>query len=81
MTPEDLYPTKTRLALLRDIADGKVCDGADGAPHLDIGDGETARVADAVWAMERAGWVTQPSDRLLWELTATGHIVLDGVMP
>jgi len=73
----DLFPTPTRLALLRDVAAGLVCDTDELAPHLDIGEDGTTRVAEAIWAMERAGWVVQPSDRLLWELTDAGRALLE----
>lgn len=76
--PVKLHPTPTRLALLADIAAGKVMDDADFAPHLDLGDEGSARVADSVWEMERAGWVEQVSTDHVWSLTALGQDVLQG---
>lgn len=73
-----LHPTPTRLALLADIAAGKVMDDADFAPHLDLGDEGTARVADAVWEMEGAGWVQQVRMDHVWQLTLLGQDVLQG---
>jgi len=60
MADTDLYPTPYRLGLLRDVADGRVCDDPDCVPMLDLGDGESVRVANAVWEMRRAGWVELP---------------------
>lgn len=81
----NLFPTKTRLALLADVADGKVADDADGAPHLDCGDDGHARVAEAVWLMYRAGWLMYRAGWLwqrdwspVWALTDKGRAVLEG---
>lgn len=76
--PVELYPTKARLALLADVDDLKVADDEDGTPMLDLGDGETARVADSIWQMERAGWVYQPPNIPGWRLTDHGRAVLAG---
>jgi hypothetical protein len=79
MSDTDLYPTKARLALLRDVDDGKVCDhSTEFAPYLRLDDGDLARVADAIWGMERAGWVMQPAASMLWELTDKGREILAG---
>lgn len=75
---DDLYPTPTRLALLADIAAGKVADDADGAPHLDLGEDGIARVAEAVWTLYRAGWCHQAPGSDRWELTQRGTAVLQG---
>lgn len=78
--PTTLYPTPTRLALLADVRDLKVADDEDGAPQLDLGNGETARVASAIWEMERppACWVYQIPDGLAWRLTQRGLDILEG---
>lgn len=78
---ESLYPTPTRLALLADIAAGRVKDDDTFAPHLDLGDDGQARVADAVWQMERAGWVEQVRMDHVWQLTPAGRDVLQGRAP
>lgn len=81
----DLYPTKSRLALLEAIAQGHVYDlhdderdtittfdttGAeDGIPARRV----TARVDEMV----RAGWVCIGRDDVTWELTDAGRAVLD----
>jgi len=70
----DLYPTPTRLALLRRVAEGQIVWLAGGISR-DERDGSrvTARVAE----MERAGWITRdfgPWRR--WKLTDTGRAVL-----
>jgi len=75
--PTPLHPTPTRLALLADVDALKVADDADGTPMLDCGDGETARVAELVWTMYRAGWICQPGDTLGWRLTDAGRAVLE----
>jgi len=79
----ELYPTKTRLALLQAVADGQVYQGtwyqdedfwADGVRDRNV----TARMAD----LRRAGWVElggrDPGKqwRRLWRLTAAGAAVL-----
>lgn len=72
-----LHPTKARVALLADVANRRVIDDDDFAPHLQLSDEDgTARVAEAIWEMERAGWVTQPTGTRVWELTAAGLDVL-----
>lgn len=74
----DLYPTPTRLALLRDIRDGRVRDDADFTPMLhfeDDGEAKTARMADRVWEMARAGWCAARVTST-WELTDAGRAVL-----
>lgn len=75
--PLNLYPTPTRLALLADIAAGRVIDDADFTPMLEHDEG-TSRVADAIWQMERAGWVEQERVDHVWSLTIVGRDVLEG---
>jgi hypothetical protein len=83
MADTDLYPTPYRLGLLRDVADGRVRDDPDCVPMLDLGDGESVRVANAVWEMRRAGWVElppgtdEPAERWTWRLTDAGRTVLE----
>lgn len=72
-----LFPTPTRLGLLRDIADGKVADDAHLTPMLDLGDGMRTKVSHGVWELSQAGWC-QPTDTSAWELTDAGRAVLDG---
>lgn len=74
----DLYPTPARLLLLRDIRDGRVRDDAVLAPMLhyeEDGEAKTARVAEAVWLMGRAGWC-QDAGLAGWELTDEGRATL-----
>lgn len=76
----DLHPTPTRIALLRDVQAGRVRDDTDFAPHLhydEDGAEKTTRVADAIWAMERAGWVHQVTLDHVWRLTPAGRTVLE----
>ncbi len=71
----ELHPTKTRLALLADVDALKVADDEDGVPTLDLGADGTARVADAIRQMERAGWIWQPADTRGYRLTDLGRAV------
>jgi len=88
MADTDLYPTPARLALLRDVESGRVYDSADAVPMLDLGDEPHARVADAIWAMGRAGWVEldppagfSRGKRWPWRLTDVGRTVLEAGAP
>jgi hypothetical protein len=72
--PTDLHPTKTRLALLDDVAAGRVIDDEDFTPQLHRDEG-TSRVADGVWELERAGWVEQVRIDHVWQLTILGRDV------
>jgi hypothetical protein len=87
MPEADLYPTPARLALLRDVDDGKVADDADATPMLDLGADGFARVADAIWTMKRAGWVElppgtdEPDEPGTWRLTDAGRAVLEAGAP
>jgi hypothetical protein len=76
-----LYPTKTRLALLADVAALRVADDPDGTPMLDCGPDGHARVADAIWQMYRAGWIEQPAGEVVWRLTPAGFDVLEERTP
>ncbi len=79
--PLRLYPTPTRLALLADVDARRVIDDEDFAPYLELGVDGRARVAEAIWDMERAGWVTQPTGTKVWELTDAGRAVLEAGEP
>jgi hypothetical protein len=88
-----LYPTKTRLALLQDVADGLVSEHypfhRHSPPYTDVdrGPGVSPRwvkVTSRIEEMRRAGWVeihANPgfSMRLStrWHLTAAGREVLE----
>lgn len=66
----DLHPTKTRLALLREVAGGDVWQDSDGESFIGAGPRVTARMRE----LESAGWV-----RLLitnWVVTTEGYTVL-----
>ena len=79
--PGALYPTKTRLALLRavdqaDVIEG-ITDDTDGDtwmlfPPPDEPRRVTARVMEALGA----GWVTLHADGVTWRLTDTGRQIL-----
>lgn len=79
---KDLYPTKTRLALLREVADGRIMLGAGGiaygGPCYSVVTGRTvtARIAE----MFHAGWVepAEGTEGGYWSLTDAGRAVLDG---
>lgn len=75
----DLYPTRTRLRLLRAIADGDVWRGTDGRDSDDFGGNVTARTAE----LNAHGWVVpgylyDDQGRRQWQLTDAGRAVLDG---
>lgn len=74
----DLFATPTRLALLADIAAGKVGSDDEHTVWLDLGDGDRAKVSSAVWEMERTGWVEQLDGERIWRLTERGQDVLQG---
>lgn len=79
MTPESLYPTPTRLALLRDIRDGRVRDDDELTPMLHFeedGEAKTANVSYLTWRMGLADWC-QPTETAAWELTDAGRAVLE----
>lgn len=87
MADTELYPTPARLLLLADVDAGKVSDNADAAPMLDLGDDGSARVAEAIWLMKRAGWVElppgtdEPAVQWTWRLTALGRQILAEAAP
>ena len=75
-----LFPTKTRLALLRDVARNLVW-GDDGDVLAATGDGGRRKVTVQVADMCRAGWVRpgglRGDRRRPYELTDAGRAVLD----
>lgn len=82
----DLYPTKTRLALLRDVADGVVWGrrSAGRDANWNAWRGVTGRVTASIREMERVGWVKlgRPESPSFYasrpyELTDAGRAVLD----
>lgn len=88
-----LYPTKTRLALLQDVADGVVSEHypfhRHSPPYTDVDRGLGAsprwvKVTARIEEMRRAGWVETPASngfsmRLSsrWQLTDAGRAVLE----
>lgn len=78
-----LYPTKTRIALLRAVEDGKVTWWPEGTPgpwsSLDPGTG-WRKVDSRINELEAAGWAAKPSapigGRHVWQLTDAGREVL-----
>lgn len=78
----DLDPTTALVALLADVRDRKVLTNEhDCAAYLEVPGKADADVSEAVWAMEKAGWVREPIDCLVWELTTAGREVLDRGAP
>lgn len=80
-----LYPTRTRLDLLRAVDAQQVVDGdvsgdpdAQGehwvCPEFEDPVRVTARIAE----LARAGWVELPDGHAIWRLTDAGRAVLDG---
>ncbi|PRX07389.1 hypothetical protein CLV67_14264 [Actinoplanes italicus] len=72
-----LEQTAARLALLRDVADGKVFDDDDFTPRLHVDGEEPVDVRHGVWELERHGWIEQPSTTRLWEPTEFGQALLE----
>jgi DNA-binding transcriptional regulator PaaX len=70
----DLYPTPSRLALLRDVDAGHVW-STNGAA-FNGASGRTRRVNTAVQEMRQAGWIEAQYGN--WRLTDRGHAVLAG---
>lgn len=82
----ELHPTKTRIQLLRDIANGQVLTDITAEPE----DGDViwlfpdapttwqnrTRVTARVQELERAGWVEQQPNGMDWDLTDAGRKVL-----
>lgn len=87
----DLYPTKTQLALMRDIACGAVLRFPNGETRCYWDDGTYSQVNARVGDMERAGWTRvggvvtsgpyqHPTQRpRLIQLTRDGEAVLAAV--
>jgi hypothetical protein len=84
----DLYPTKTRLALLRGVRRREVTGYADYAGHVDYywdGEGKGRKVTGRMEELIRAGWVTNRSIAVgdqsfpthSMRLTAVGAAVLE----
>lgn len=76
-----LFPTRTRLRLLRAIADGDVWRGVDGRDGDDFGGNVTSRTAE----LSAHGWVVlgdvyDDRGRRQWRLTDAGRAVLDGAV-
>jgi len=74
----DLYPTPTRVALLRNVDAGHVVDGITDETRGDTWlttsvTKVTARVAE----LAAAGWVELPDRDHVWRLTPAGRAVLD----
>lgn len=75
----DLYPTKVRVALLRDVDEHRVRDDAAGVPMLHWNDddaAQTCRIDVAMRELSAAGWV-EPGDVNTWHLTEAGRRVLE----
>lgn len=86
---DDLYPTPTRLALLRQVANGQVCtdfmasidtEGGDDVivlfPDAPTAWSDRRRVTARIREMEAAGWVRELTGGD-WFLTDAGQALLD----
>lgn len=80
----DLYPTKTRLLLLRDVANGDCTRRRDyRGEEYDHNSATDRTVTVRLAELERAGWVVlgkpcEPVSRYpCWRLTPAGRAVLD----
>lgn len=80
--PDRLQPTEALLALLRDVEQRRVLTNPDDcAAYLELPGEEPADVSQMIWTAERAGWVKEPIDSTVWELTDRGREVLDRGAP
>ncbi len=68
----DLYPTKTRVALLEHVETGRVFRDVIGDDYISADRKVNARIVE----VERAGWV-QLDKTDTWRLTDAGRAVLD----
>jgi hypothetical protein len=76
-----LYPTPSRLELLRDVDAGNVRDVIH-VSMVDCGEGQLVEVAFMIQAMEREGWVEhEPAEHDVWRLTDLGRQVLEHGTP
>jgi hypothetical protein len=73
----DLYPTKTRLALLRDVGAARVYYAESGQIMRNTDGRFPLRATVAVKELERAGWVHLGKNGT-YELTTEGGEVLAG---
>jgi hypothetical protein len=83
----DLYPTPTRLALLRAVVAGEIWQNSNGesvetdSDVLGVSD-PVRRVTAAVHEQQRAGWIELVELKYgakQWQLTDEGRAVLAGV--
>lgn len=79
----DLYPTKTRLRLLRAVQSGDVLDGSVLIDDDALGNAwlcepgeERRKVTARVIELEEAGWIVLDEPYVHWTLTAEGARVL-----
>lgn len=69
----DLAPAAEYIALLHHVDDRKVLTNEnDNQVYLDITD-PPVQVSDAVVEMQVTGWVWEPADSLVWQLTDLGR--------
>lgn len=81
--PSLLYPTKTRLALVRAVANGQVATDVTADddliwlyPNYPTEHDTRRRVTHDVRELERAGWVEEDQAGVFWRLTGAGRAVL-----
>lgn len=66
-----LYPTKTRLVLLRDVAYGEITRDADG----DSWNARHYKMTSRIEELEQAGWIALEEGKV-WRPTGVGRAVL-----
>lgn len=81
----DLYPTRTRLALLQDVDDGQVVFAPGQGGVLNLATTPPTQVVSATAEMRRAGWIDVDLDEgadvlgsYPYAVTDTGRAVLAG---
>lgn len=76
----ELYPTPTRIQLLRDVQDGRVLfRGGDSWCEWQVEGRHPTKVTFTVKQVAAAGWIQrQPATPFRWDLTDAGRQILGG---
>jgi hypothetical protein len=75
----DLYPTPTRLALLREVATGEAWQKSTGHTVVEQINGRVRNVTVRIAEMQQAGWIVLTPMRFgakRWDLTDAGTAAL-----
>lgn len=70
--------TVERIGLLADVDARRVLTNEhDNQVYLEVPGDEPATVSTLVGELEDAGWISEPDDSVVWELTDAGRAALD----